>query len=201
MTTRTSSFIKSDSQYHRISKADGWGVWESAVWEMQITRKRDGELEDERRGGGEGVNGGGVSLCVCVCVCVSACQRESRERTKAEAERIQTSWLCMWCSLSQPLHSEAREPRRRRSSFRPQRGRAHQLCHANFTLNRLPSQVGGGRAARLLINAAVRRTICSHEAARVSTVVTHLYPQSEAGDHAGNKREMHFEEHFALHWK
>ena len=41
---------------------------------MQITRKRDGELEDERRGGGEGVTGGGVCVCVCVCVCVSACQ-------------------------------------------------------------------------------------------------------------------------------
>ena len=80
MTTRTSSFIKSDSQYHRISKADGWGVWESAVWEMQITRKRDGELEDERRGGGEGVNGGGVSLCVCVCVCVCLRAKERAER-------------------------------------------------------------------------------------------------------------------------
>lgn len=128
MTTRTSSFIKSDSQYHRISKQMGGGFERGGVWGMQITRKRDGELEDERRrGGGEGCE---WRRCVCVW-------------TKTEAERGKQA-VCMWRSPSQPLHFESTDPRRPGSLYRPQRGSAHQLCRANFTLNRLWSQVGGG---------------------------------------------------------
>lgn len=48
MTTRTSSFIKSDSRYHRISKQMGAGGGDA-----NNEREREMDDEKERQGGGE----------------------------------------------------------------------------------------------------------------------------------------------------
>lgn len=70
MTTRTSSFIKSDPQYHQISKQmGGWRVQAVSEGEYQAAAKgrtkerSDGEVREHREG-----QGGAAETCVCVCV-------------------------------------------------------------------------------------------------------------------------------------
>lgn len=196
MTTRTSSFIKSDSQYHRISKQMGGGFWESAVWEMQITRKRDGEVEDESRRGGGGEAWGGVNGGVCVCEPKKEVVRKKKE---AKAKGDKQALLVMLSNTASALWSTV--PQQRRSSYGPQWGSSHQLCHANFTLNLLSSQVGGRElCARWLMlqregpSAATlhphKRKHCWCVQSQLARVVNHAAWRS--GDQPGNERRKFY---------
>lgn len=102
---------------------------------MQI-RRRDGELEDDREEGeAKGLIGEG---CLCVRVSRRRERREDEDRGSG-IERQTSSVYVVFAVTAITLSSTG--PQQHRSSYRPQRGSAHQLCHGNFTLNCLSSQV------------------------------------------------------------